>query len=148
VDIGFTHFAHSGIKHSRVIISRDSITTWSGCRATNLADIVSGSSSYLRSCLRLPCILKAGRQAGVDYVLSGSIDVIGQQVIIGWRLAAVESGVDHKVSAIVVPYEERTLEATVNANLKEFLSAWSGNIKSTDPFHLTFKTKSLAGTEN
>lgn len=148
LDIGYSKIVHSGLPHKQFLMNGDSITIWSGCRATNLNTIAPVRKAILRSCFRLPCLIQAGRMADVDYVLAGSIDAIGKSVLIGWRLVDTRSGKDDQVSATVVPYEEHSLETTVNNSLKEFLSEWSENTGNTDWIHASLKSRTMAGIEN
>ncbi len=148
LDIGYSKIVHSGLPQRQFLMNGDSITTWSGCRATNLYSVAAVNKSYLRSCFRFSCLLQAGRMANVDYVLAGSIDAVGKSVLIGWRLVDTRSGKDDQVSATVVPYEEHSLELTVNNSLKKFLSEWSENTGNTDWFHASLKSRTVAGIEN
>jgi hypothetical protein len=81
----------------------DSLEQWSGQKVIYLPDRrIEGPARHSR-CLRRDCLVQAGRSAGVDRVLSGSVENLNGRWLVAWRLISLREDHREKVQVCQIP---------------------------------------------
>ncbi|MFT5777834.1 MAG: hypothetical protein ACI837_000782 [Crocinitomicaceae bacterium] len=58
----------------------------------DMANAIKKDSSFLENCQSQSCLIKMGKELGVDYMISGSYDMLGKKIVIQLKLVDVNQG--------------------------------------------------------
>jgi hypothetical protein len=81
----------------------DSLAKWSGMKAIYLPEQLPDGPRLHGRCLQRDCLVKAGRAAGADQVLSGSVENLNGQWLVAWRLISLREDHSEKVRVCLIP---------------------------------------------
>ncbi len=74
----------------------------------DMSDIVNKSSEYQNNCLGIECLSKLGTELGADFMISGSIDGLGNKIAITLKIVDVENKKIYKTE--IAEFENQEFE--------------------------------------
>ncbi len=87
----------------------------------DIAEVVNSNTTYQKECFGLNCLTTLGKALKVDYVASGSLDRLGNKIIISLKIIDIKQGVIYKTSFKEFGNQEDELQRMIELTLREML---------------------------
>ncbi len=111
----------------------------------DMRDAIEKDSTLSKGCLSKNCLVQLGKELDVDYTISGSIDALGNKIVVTLKLIDVKAETLHKTSMMEFEHQESELQRMIEIVLRNIHGL------ENDPLLvdlLKFKNQPITNTNN
>jgi hypothetical protein len=109
----------------------------------DIAEVINSNPKFKTNCYGLSCLTELGTTLKVDYVMSGSIDKLGQKIIISLKIVDVKQASIHKTIFKEFTNQENELQRMIEITLREMFGL--DNIKEVEAL-LSYKNEMITSS--